>query len=56
MRLVRRHSTGWANFSKADIRRTRAELGYDPTVEFEEGLARTVAWYHRSTFRRVKVA
>lgn len=37
--------TGDVRFSKADIRRTREELGYDPTVSFEEGLRRTVQWY-----------
>jgi UDP-glucose 4-epimerase len=47
---------GDVKFSKADIRRTRADLGYEPTVEFEEGLARTVAWYQRNSFRRIKVA
>jgi UDP-glucose 4-epimerase len=44
---------GDVKFSKADIRRTRADLGYEPNVEFEEGLARTVAWYQRSA-RRVR--
>jgi UDP-glucuronate 4-epimerase len=29
----------------ADIRRARAELGYDPQVGVEEGLRRFVAWY-----------
>ncbi|HEV3436028.1 MAG TPA: NAD-dependent epimerase/dehydratase family protein, partial [Gemmata sp.] len=42
---------GDVKFSKADIRRTRADLGYEPNVEFEEGLARTVAWYQRSARR-----
>src|SRR5579872_6757671 len=45
--------TGDVKFSKADIRRTRADLGYEPNVEFEEGLARTVMWYQRS-MRRVR--
>ena len=31
--------------STADIARARRDLGYDPAVRFEEGLARTVAWY-----------
>jgi UDP-glucose 4-epimerase len=44
---------GDVRFSKADIRRTRADLGYEPEVDFEEGLARTVMWHQRST-RRVK--
>ena len=31
--------------SQADIQKARALLGYEPTVSFEEGLARTIAWY-----------
>ncbi len=31
--------------SCADISRARRELGYEPTVSFEEGLARTLRWY-----------
>lgn len=30
--------------SRADISRARRDLGYEPTVEFEEGLKRTIAW------------
>ncbi|MBA4063911.1 MAG: LPS biosynthesis protein WbpP [Isosphaera sp.] len=37
--------TGDVRFSKADIRRTRADLGYDPKVSFEDGLRETVEWY-----------
>ncbi len=33
---------GDVKFSKADIRRTRADLGYDPVVNFEQGLRETV--------------
>jgi UDP-glucose 4-epimerase len=33
-----RHST-------ADISRARGELGYEPSVSFEEGLSRTLKWY-----------
>lgn len=36
---------GDVKFSRADISRTRAELGYDPTVTFETGLRQTVEWY-----------
>ena len=36
---------GDVRYSKADISRTRALLGYDPTVTFEEGLAKTTKWY-----------
>ncbi len=44
---------GDVKFSKADIRRTRADFRYEPSIEFEEGLARTVMWYQRS-MRRVR--
>ena len=36
---------GDVRFSKADISRTRRDLGYAPDVTFEEGLKRTVEWY-----------
>jgi UDP-glucose 4-epimerase len=39
---------GDVRFSRADIRRTRTELGYEPDVTFEDGLARTLRW-HRET-------
>jgi UDP-glucose 4-epimerase len=39
---------GDVKFSQADIRRTRADLGYDPAVTFEDGLRQTVEW-HLST-------
>jgi UDP-glucose 4-epimerase len=35
---------GDVRYSKADISRTRKDLGYDPGVTFEEGLAKTLAW------------
>jgi UDP-glucose 4-epimerase len=31
--------------SQADIRKAKALLGYVPTVSFEDGLERTIAWY-----------
>ena len=34
--------------SQADINKAKALLGYEPIVSFEDGLARTIAWY-RST-------
>jgi len=34
--------------SQADIAKARLILGYEPTVAFEEGLSRTVAWYRNS--------
>jgi UDP-glucose 4-epimerase len=46
--LVAKHAeprAGDVRYSKADITRTRKDLGYEPTVPFEEGLAKTLAWY-----------
>jgi len=34
--------------SQADISKARRILGYQPTVSFEDGLAKTVAWYRTS--------
>jgi nucleoside-diphosphate-sugar epimerase len=34
--------------SQADIHKARQLLGYEPSVPFEEGLRRTVAWYTAS--------
>ncbi len=34
--------------SLADISKAQAALGYNPTVDFEEGLRRTVEWYRKS--------
>lgn len=36
---------GDVRHSMADLTKVRAELGYDPTVEFQEGLERTVEWF-----------
>lgn len=38
---------GDVRYSLADISRTRRDLGYDPDVSFEQGLAKTVEWYRR---------
>jgi UDP-glucose 4-epimerase len=35
---------GDVRFSRADIGMARRELGYEPSVPFEEGLARTLRW------------
>ena len=35
--------------SQADISKARRILNYEPSVSFEEGLERTVAWYRAST-------
>ncbi len=40
---------GDVRFSKAKIDKVRAELGYQPGIEFEEGLRRTVAWMRETT-------
>jgi UDP-glucuronate 4-epimerase len=44
---VERHpdQPGDVRITYADISRARAELGYDPQVDLEEGLRRFVAWY-----------
>jgi UDP-glucose 4-epimerase len=36
---------GDVRYSMADIARTQKDLGYEPTVTFEQGLAKTLAWY-----------
>lgn len=36
---------GDVRFSRAKIDKIRAELGYEPIVDFKEGLRRTIAWY-----------
>jgi UDP-glucose 4-epimerase len=36
---------GDVRHSRADIRRARAELGYEPAVPFEQGLAETLRWF-----------
>jgi UDP-glucose 4-epimerase len=35
---------GDVRYSQADLTRTRQDLGYEPAVTFEEGLARTLEW------------
>jgi len=36
---------GDVRHSRASIEKARARLGFEPKVSFEDGLARTVAWY-----------
>jgi UDP-glucose 4-epimerase len=36
---------GDVKYSLADVSRTKSDLGYDPTVSFEQGLAQTVEWF-----------
>ena len=49
---------GDVRFSRADIRRTRQDLGYEPDIAFEAGLRKTVSWYLKSVgaFRKLSVA
>jgi UDP-glucose 4-epimerase len=51
--LVAKHAdprAGDVRYSLADISRARKELGYEPTVTFAEGLAKTLAWYRGETW------
>lgn len=48
--------TGDVRYSKADIRRTRRDLGYEPVVTFAEGLRKTVGAYLESLPVRRRVA
>lgn len=50
--LVPQHGparAGDPRYSRADISRIRKDLGYEPDVAFEEGLARTLKWYRESS-------
>ena len=38
---------GDVKHSLADVSKAEAGLGYRPTVDFEEGLRRTVEWYRK---------
>lgn len=40
---------GDVRHSMADLARGKAELGYEPEVEFHEGLTRTVEWFDRKS-------
>jgi UDP-glucose 4-epimerase len=37
---------GDVKFSRADISRIKADLGYNPEVSFEQGLSKTLRWYN----------
>jgi len=50
-RIAPKHAdprAGDVRHSCADISRARRDLGYNPAVTFEEGLAHTLAWYRQS--------
>jgi nucleoside-diphosphate-sugar epimerase len=40
--------------SQADIGKARELLGYEPTVQFEEGLERTFAWYQQQHTKKAE--
>jgi len=47
-KLVPKHApprAGDVRYSRADISRARRDLGFEPTVTFEDGLERTLRWY-----------
>jgi UDP-glucose 4-epimerase len=49
-RIAPRHEparAGDVRHSRADIARARRDLGYEPAIAFEEGLAQTLRWYRR---------
>jgi len=49
-RLVPKHGpprSGDVRYSRADISRARRDLGYEPTVAFEQGLEQTLRWYRQ---------
>jgi nucleoside-diphosphate-sugar epimerase len=46
---------GDVKHSLADISKARRLLGYDPTISFEEGLERTVAWRRTAEAPRLQV-
>jgi UDP-glucose 4-epimerase len=50
--LVARHApprAGDVRYSRANIDHARRALGYEPAVSFEDGLERTLRWYHQNT-------
>mgnify|MGYP000486496642 CR=1 FL=1 len=42
---------GDVRVSKADISRAKADMGYEVSVDFAEGIKRTIEWYRRNTNR-----
>jgi nucleoside-diphosphate-sugar epimerase len=48
--------SGDVKHSLADLSRIEKHLGYKPTVNFEEGLRRTVDWYREQSARMAKQA
>lgn len=45
--------SGDVRYSLANIARARQALGYEPSISFEDGLERTVYWYHQSQSGKV---
>jgi len=51
-RLAAQHAearAGDVRHSRADITLARQDLGYDPKVSFEQGLAKTLQWYRQQS-------
>ena len=46
--LHRRRVDFWTKNRSFSIERARGLLGYDPKVDVDEGIARTVAWYRQA--------
>lgn len=44
--------TGDVSVTHADITKAKQLLGYDPKVSVEEGIARTVEWFKKRSFKR----
>jgi UDP-glucose 4-epimerase len=44
--------SGDIRHSRADIRRARQDLGYEPLVAFDDGLKETLRWYRESNALR----
>ncbi|HZV03685.1 MAG TPA: SDR family oxidoreductase [Gemmataceae bacterium] len=50
--LAPRHAparAGDVRHSRADISQARSELGYEPAIGFEDGLAQTLSWYRKQS-------
>ena len=46
---------GDVRFSQADVTRTRDDLGYEPSVAFEDGLRQTVDWHLQTIGKRPRL-
>ena len=44
--IIRENRTGEVVRSVIDITKAKTDLGYEPQVPIEEGIARSITWYH----------